>query len=110
MKLGGEFQGRSYDMIISHTTIVFTRYILLEWLKREENDMKTFGELFFYFCDDIRDMDLKIALQSLMGLFVDHLKNTISEIKVAIESQLQQWISQQACYIRALFENLSWES
>jgi hypothetical protein len=42
MKLGGEFQGRSYDMIISHTTIVFTRYILLEWLKREENDMKTF--------------------------------------------------------------------
>jgi hypothetical protein len=110
MKLGGEFQGRSYDMIISHTTIVFTRYILLEWLKREENDVKTFGELFFYFCDDIRDMDLKIALQSLMGLFVDHLKTTIPEIKVAIESQLQQWVSQQATYIKVLFEDLSWES
>jgi hypothetical protein len=72
--------------------------------------MKTFGELFFYFCDDIRDMDLKIALQSLMGLFVEHVKNTIPEIKIAIKSQLQQWISQQANYIKALFEDLSWES
>ncbi|MDF1618856.1 IS4 family transposase, partial [Petrocella sp. FN5] len=57
MKLGSEFQGRSYDMIISHTTIVYCRYILLEWLRREENDTKTFGELFFRYCEDIQDMD-----------------------------------------------------
>ncbi|MGI6119514.1 MAG: hypothetical protein ACOYIB_02915, partial [Desulfosporosinus sp.] len=31
LKLGTEFQGRSFDMMISHTTIVFTRYLLLEW-------------------------------------------------------------------------------
>ena len=41
MKLGTEFQGRNYDMMISHTTIVYTRYILLEWLRRNENDEKT---------------------------------------------------------------------
>lgn len=53
MKLGSEFQGRSYDMMISHTTIVFCRYIILEWLRREENDTKTFGELFFRYCEDV---------------------------------------------------------
>ena len=26
LKLGTEFQGRSFDMLISHTTIVFARY------------------------------------------------------------------------------------
>jgi len=110
MKLGSEFQGRSYDMMISHTTIVFARYILLEWLKREEHDHKTFGELFFMFCDDIRDMDFVTALKELMGLFVEHLKTVSLEIKSTIERQLQQWISQQASYIKTLFANISWES
>jgi aconitate hydratase len=31
-------------MMISHTTIVYSRYILIEWLRREEKDKKTFGE------------------------------------------------------------------
>jgi hypothetical protein len=53
MKLGTEFQGRSYDMMISHTTIVYCRYIFLEWIKRESNDQKTWGELFLMYCDDI---------------------------------------------------------
>lgn len=65
MKLGSEFQGRSYDMMISHTTIVMTRYIMTEWIRREEKDQKTFGELFFRFSDDIHDMDLITALQNL---------------------------------------------
>ncbi|MGN6713913.1 IS4 family transposase [Anaerocolumna jejuensis] len=34
MKLGTEFQSRSYDALVSHSTIVFTRYILLEWIRR----------------------------------------------------------------------------
>lgn len=29
LRLQKEFQGRSYDLLISHTTIVFSRYILL---------------------------------------------------------------------------------
>lgn len=58
MKLGTEFQSRGYDAMVSHTTIVFTRYIVLEWIRRNQNDQKTYGELFFMFCDDIQDMIL----------------------------------------------------
>ena len=68
MKLGTEFQSRSYDAMVSHTTIVFTRYILLEWIRRNQNDQKTYGELFFMFCEDIQDMDLTNALQMLSRL------------------------------------------
>lgn len=73
MKLGTEFQSRSYDAMVSHTTIVFTRYILLEWIRRNQNDQKTYGELFFMFCDDIQDMDLTNALQGLISLFTELL-------------------------------------
>ena len=110
MKLGSEFQGRNYDMIISHTTIVFSRYIVLEWLRREEHDSKTFGELFFEYCEDVQDMDYLTALQSLMSLFMEHIKQTGKRNKNAIKRQLKQWINQQASYIKVLFTDLCWES
>lgn len=110
MKLGTEFQGRSYDMIISHTTIVYCRYILLEWLKRQENDPKTFGELFLMYCDDIQDMELSTALQSLMGLFVEQLNQAEPLESETLKNQLRQWIDSQAIFIKALFKDLSWES
>ena len=62
LKLGTEFQSHNYGAMVSHTTIVFTRYIILEWIRRNHNDQKTYGELFFMFCDDIQDMDLTNAL------------------------------------------------
>ena len=62
-------QSRSYGAMVSHITIVFTRYIILEWIRRNQNDQKSYGELFFMYCEDIQDMDLTNALQSLMALF-----------------------------------------
>lgn len=110
MKLGKEFQGRSYDMMISHTTIVFTRYIILEWIRRNKNDQKTFGELFYMFCDDIQDMDLTTALQSLMALFVEHLNTVAADLTKVVKSKLQYWMSSQAAFIQAMFASLCWES
>lgn len=41
------------DAIVSHTAIVFTKYTILEWILCNEKDEKTYGELFFMFCEDI---------------------------------------------------------
>ena len=46
LKLGREFQTRSYDSAVAHTAIVFARYTFLEWLRRQENDPKTYEDLF----------------------------------------------------------------
>lgn len=53
LKLGIEFQSRSYDAIVSHTAIVFTQYTVLEWIRRNINDQKIYGELSSVFCEDI---------------------------------------------------------
>lgn len=52
-----EFQSPTCDAMVSHTAIVFIRYTVLEWIHRNENDQKAYGELFFMFCEDIQDMD-----------------------------------------------------
>lgn len=110
LKLGTEFQSHNYGAMVSHTTIVFTRYIILEWIRRNQNDQKTYGELFFMFCDDIQDMDLASALQSLMALFVEHISTLSADITAIIKCKVSEWISSQAAFIQTLFQNISWES
>lgn len=110
LKLGTEFQCRSYSAMVSHTTIVFVRYILLEWIRRNENDERSYGELFYMFCDDIQDMDLTNALQSLMALFVNITQTFSATITDMIKNQVCNWIASQARFIQAMFSDLCWES
>ena len=110
LKLGTEFQGRSFDMLISHTTIVFTRYLVLEWERRNNCDDRTFGWLFYLFCDEVRDMDLKSALQHLMVFILTILDKKPRDEKDSILCQLNNWISGFPNYIKGLLANLSCES
>ena len=86
LKRQKEFQGRSYDLLISHTTIVFARYIILFWQNRCNNDDRTFGELFFELCDEVSELDWAVALQQLIELSQDALNKTDSKLKKLIQS------------------------
>lgn len=110
LKLGTEFQSRNYDAMVSHTSIVFTRYMILEWIRRNENDQKTYGELFFMLCDDIQDMDFTNALQGLLSLFTDIVAMVSADITELIKSKVTNWIKSQPLFIQALFRDLCWES
>jgi IS4 transposase len=62
LKLTREFQVRSYDALVSHTSIVFIRYIMLAVVARRNTDPRTFGELFYACYDEIQDITLMEAL------------------------------------------------
>ncbi len=110
LKLGSEFQGRSFDMLISHTTIVFTRYLLMEWGRREHQDQRSLGGLFFLFSDEVRDLDLKAAFQQIFAFFLELSQTKNKREESAISSQVQQWISSLPSYIKALMPKLSCET
>ena len=109
LDLGSDFQGLSYDIIVSSTAIVFTRYILIEWLRRKKNDDKTICELFYLCCDDIQDMEFSTALKQLLELLVNGLKNQMNTITSEIKSQLINWFVSQPAFIQALCPNFEWE-
>lgn len=67
--------GLSYDMTVSSTALIFTRYIIPEWLRCKSNDQKTICELFYVYCDDLQDIELNTALKQLLMLLCDGLKN-----------------------------------
>lgn len=109
-KLEKEFQSRSYDALISHTTIVFTRYIVLSWQNRCSTDDRTLGGMFYELCDEINELDWAVALQQLIELLEDTLKHTNKRIQKLIKSQLQQWVAGLPNYIKVYLPVLNCES
>jgi len=104
LKLGQEFQGRSYDLLISHTTIVYTRYLILEFERRQNNDDKTIGGLFYLACDEVKDIDLITALRQLMIFaFALMTKNSKRQNHNELFCQVLDWVNQLPNYIKALW-------
>jgi DDE superfamily endonuclease len=101
LRLQKEFQGMSYDLLISHTTIVFSRYIVLSWQNRCNTDQRTLGGLFYELCDEVNELDWAVALQQLIEFLEDTLKKTNKRIQKLVKNQLQQWIASLPNYIKA---------
>ena len=45
-RLCDEFQTRNCDSVLAHTSLVFTCYMVLEWIRRQDTDKRTFGVSF----------------------------------------------------------------
>jgi DDE superfamily endonuclease len=101
LRLQKECQGRSYDLLASHTTIVFSRYILLAWQHRQSTDQRSFGGLFYLLCDEVGTIDWAIALEQLLDLITEIAKQAGKRITKLIQCQLQQWIAALPNYIKA---------
>ncbi|WP_218096402.1 IS4 family transposase, partial [Paenibacillus solanacearum] len=110
LRLQKEFQGRSYDLLISHTTIVFARYILLAWQHRQSTDQRTIGGLFYLLCDEVGTMDWVVALQQLVELMNEVAAKAGKRISMLIHRQLQNWTAGLPSYIKAYLPISSCES
>ena len=80
LSLSKEFQGRSYDMMTAHTTIVFMRYIMLAREVSNSADHRTVGGLFYLICDEMEDIRFSTALI----LILDLLRRTLEEFPLTL--------------------------
>ena len=84
LNLAKEFQGVSYDLIIAHTAIVMTRYIILAADKRHNQDHRTITELFHSCYDEMADVSFSRALT----LVLDTLHATLHECITLSEEEI----------------------
>ena len=66
---------RDFDGLIAYTTIAMMRYLFLSYEQRLHDDPRTFGELFYACCDEIKDLSLLEALQRIITLAIHKLQN-----------------------------------
>jgi len=93
LNLAKEFQGRSYDSMIAHTTIVFCRYIMLALENREIKDPRTLGNLFYVCCDELQDISFADAFQLILTLLKDTLRKYLSMPESVLQEMINDFIS-----------------
>lgn len=87
LKLGTEYHGFSYDSLTAHTAFVFLRYMFMSVEKRDDEDDRTIGELFYCMIDELADITFNHSLQIL----VEAMFESVKEIFQPTEEQMKRF-------------------
>jgi hypothetical protein len=93
LNLAKEFQGRSYDSMVAHTTIVFCRYIMLALENRESKDPRTLGNLFYLCCDELQDISFSKAFRLILTMLENTLRKYLTITNRALQELIQEFIA-----------------
>ena len=101
---------KKYASIVAHTSLVCIATILLEYQRRTSSDHRTAGELFRQTEAEIRDIPLCVALDTLMNVFFDFIKELknrdyikkgkFSCVEELAHSMISSWFKGLDSYIR----------
>ena len=78
LNLAKECQGRSYDALVAHSTVVCCRYIMLALAKRTNKDPRTLGTLFHACCEELQQATFAEAL-ALVLMFLEQAMGAATE-------------------------------
>lgn len=94
LNLAKECQGRSYDALVAHTTVVCCRYIMLALARRMNKDPRTLGSLFHASCDELKQTGFAEALIILLTMLEQVLGNYIENSKELIHSLVERFLEE----------------
>ncbi|MDX9820649.1 MAG: transposase [Syntrophales bacterium] len=92
LNLAKECQGRSYDALVAHATVVCCRYIMLALAKRTNKDPRTLGTLFHACCDELQQATFAEALALVLMLLEQALGATSEMTKELIRSLIDRFL------------------
>jgi hypothetical protein len=110
LKLAKEFQGRSYDAMVAHTTIVCCRYIMLAIEKGNNEDSRTIGDLFYHCCDEVRDIRFIEARLLLMEILTESLRRFLYLSEKKIQEFMSNFIAVLPLFIKGRLQFFMCES
>ena len=94
LNLAKECQGRYYDALVAHATVVCYRYIMLAVAKRTHKDPRTLGILFHACCEELRQASFAEAL-ALVLMFLQQAMGAATEItRELIRSLIDQFLGE----------------
>jgi hypothetical protein len=99
-RLAKEFQSRSYDALVAHTTIVFSRYIAGGCPAHTQRSAHPGHTLFHAGCDGLRQASLAEALRLLLSHLEQGLK-AFAELPTApLRGMLEDFMAQIPAFLR----------
>lgn len=92
LRLSKECNSLSYDAMTAHTAVVFTRYMMLSVENRKESDIRTLGETFYFFSDELSDITWIQAFHKIMQIFMNTLSDKLSLTSEELDKLLDAFI------------------
>lgn len=92
LRLAKEYQGRSYDLLVSHTSVVCIRHMLLGLNARESVDHRSHGGMFYLYCDEVKDIDFQQAFLLILELLVTTLREELFLSEAEADKLLNSFI------------------
>lgn len=93
LKFAKEFQGRSFDMLVAHTVIVYIRFIMFAFTSRFNTDEKSFGDMFFHCCDEAKTISFWKAFKLILDLLKQFLVDKLTIAAEVIAQLLDEFVS-----------------
>lgn len=110
-------QAKKYNAIIAHATIVCICNALLEYIRREETDDRTIGEVFRASCNELKDLSFDVALNRFFWLNSSSNSsnrfNNVSKAKgyeatkMLTKNRLSSWFQEQTQYIQNILKAMA---
>ncbi len=84
-----EYHGLSYDGLTAHVAMVFTRYMMLAVSKRDSEDERTLGELFYIMVSELADItyqeSMQIIIEAMLAILQEEFHITNEQIDAFYE-------------------------
>ena len=86
------YHGLSYDALTAHVSIVFARYMLLAVAKRENEDERTLGELFYLMVSEVADLSFDDSMLLIVSAMMDAVKDMFRLTDTQVNGLLERFL------------------
>ena len=100
LRLSKEFQTRSYDSMVAHTSIVFLRYMMLSFELRRSEDDRAYGEIFCRCCEELEDISFVASLALLLEMLRSAVRAGIALTEAILEGMFAEFVRKTPGFLR----------
>jgi len=112
LRLESEIQSRNFDALIAQISVVFLRYQFMAWRLRQHDDPRTFGQLFRFCSQEVKDITLMESIERILDLVmvyvsqIESVDNSLTkQIKTIFESCMNLFFRSAHASISTVLEN-----
>ena len=86
------YHGLSYDALTAHVSIVFARYMLLAVAKRNNEDERTLGELFYVMVGEVADLSFGESMLLIVSAMLEAVEDMFRLTDLQVNVLLDQFL------------------
>ena len=100
LHLVNECHSLSYDALTAHVAIVFVRYMMIALEQRKDEDLRSLGEIFFFFTDELSDITFSESFQIILKAMLECIYAVFQVTEEQISAFIEMFVNRLPEYLQ----------